>query len=191
MIFEKYARLITLSTSGRGPSIFLAPKTLVLLLLISLLYPDKNLAQDSRQPMSTKTAIVTANSNPDLKPNPQKDKPEVDQSDILPAVHKYRLDIGYTSLYFTAIPLGGAVLLIILALWIGKPDIKDRLYPFFGDGQFGQYVVVILVAGNVCTLAIVGILGRSEVAAIYGGIIGYVLGKKAGNNGNGDSKTTT
>lgn len=73
------------------------------------------------------------------------------------------------------------MLLIILALWWNNGKIKDNLIPFFGDGQLGQYIVIILVAGNVCTLAIVGILGRSEVAAIYGGIIGYVLGKKTSN----------
>ena len=100
-----------------------------------------------------------------------------DMAQLLPPLVKYRVDLGFNSLYFTTIPLAGAVLLVILALWLGKEDIKDKLLPFFGDGQFGQYIVVILVAGNVCTLAFAGILGRTEVSALYGGIIGYVLGK--------------
>lgn len=106
---------------------------------------------------------------------------KADNTEFLPAVSKYRLELGFYTLFFTTIPLGGCVLLIILALWWNNGKIKDNLIPFFGDGQLGQYIVIILVAGNVCTLAIVGILGRSEVAAIYGGIIGYVLGKKTSN----------
>jgi hypothetical protein len=106
-----------------------------------------------------------------------------DQEQVLPPLVRYRVDLGFKTLYFTTIPLTGAVLLIILALWFGNKDIKEKLMPFFGGGQFGQYIVVILVAGNVCTLAIVGILGRTEVAAIYGGIVGYVLGKKTSDTG--------
>lgn len=106
---------------------------------------------------------------------------KADNAEALPAVSKYRLMLGFYTLFFTTIPLCVCVLYIIRVLSRNNGKTSDSLIPFFGDGQLGQYLVIILVAGNVCTLAIVGILGRSEVAAIYGGIIGYVLGKKCSN----------
>ena len=118
----------------------------------------------------------------------QNANPQDAETRRLPAVDKYRLDLGFKSLYFTAVPLAAAVLLVILALWSGQSDIKDRLLPFFGDGQFGQYIVVILVAGNVCTLALVGLLNSSEIGTIYGGIIGYVLGKRSSGGDSGAAR---
>lgn len=157
-------------------------RTLALALLISFISPYANLAQQTKEANeSTTTSTKQVQDGPAQSSDRQSDA--VGLGRALPPVHEYRVQVGFLSIYFTAVPLAGAVSLIILALWWGRGDIKDRLLPFFGDGQFGQYVVVILVAGNVCSLAIVGILGSSEVAAIYGGIIGYVLGKKTSING--------
>lgn len=161
-----------------------AVATLALAFFVFLIEPGNNLAQQPQQSKETTTAKTQDRADQEQSGPGQDSSLQTDKSGrLLPAVHKYRVDQGFLSLYFTAVPLAMAVLLIILALWLGKGDIKERLLPFFGDGQFGQYVVVILVAGNVCSLAIVGILGSSEVAAIYGGIIGYVLGKKPSGNG--------
>ena len=48
-----------------------------------------------------------------------------------------------------------------------------------GGGQLVQLVVVLIVANNVLFLALLGILGSSEVSAIYGGIVGYVLVRRS------------
>ena len=157
--------------------------TLTLAFFVSLVEPGNSLAQQPQPAKEDKIVKPQDGADQGQSGAGQDSGLQTDRSERLPAVHKYRVDRGFLSLYFTAVPLAAVVLLIILALWLGSGDIKERLVPFFGDGQFGQYVVVILVAGNVCSLAIVGILGSSEVAAIYGGIIGYVLGKKPGGNG--------
>jgi hypothetical protein len=90
----------------------------------------------------------------------------------------WRIIFAFTSLVITVVPLTLMVGILIWALHSGRPVARRMLEPFFGQGQVTQLVVVILVAGNVCTMAIAGILGASEVSAIYGGIIGYILGKK-------------
>lgn len=92
-------------------------------------------------------------------------------------LHPERVRYGFYSLFFTTVPLSLSVLILMFFLH-SKGDSKTKFEPFFGEGQVTQLVVIILVAGNVCTLAIMGVLGQSEVAAIYGGIVGYVLGKK-------------
>jgi hypothetical protein len=96
-----------------------------------------------------------------------------------------RVQWAYHSLYITAIGVVGCILALFICLYYGK-DVKSRFEPFFGDGQVTQLVVIIAVAGNVCSLAIAGILGASEVSAIYGGIVGYVLGR---GKKSGDSET--
>lgn len=96
-----------------------------------------------------------------------------------------RVQWAYHSLYITAIGVTGCILALFVCLYYGK-DVKSRFEPFFGDGQVTQLVVIIAVAGNVCSLAIAGILGASEVSALYGGIVGYVLGR---GKKSGDSET--
>ena len=110
---------------------------------------------------------------------------------VLKPLDFQRVQWAYQSLYITAIGVSGCILALFVCLYKGE-DVKKRFEPFFGDGQVTQLVVIIAVAGNVCSLAIAGILGASEVSAIYGGIVGYVLGKgkhssnaDATNSGNG------
>jgi hypothetical protein len=91
-------------------------------------------------------------------------------------LHPDRVRYAFVSLLFTAVPLSVTVLLLIFLL---RKTTQDVFSPYFGQGQLGQFVVIILIAGNVCTLAIAGILDASEVSAIYGGIVGYVLGKRS------------
>ena len=88
-----------------------------------------------------------------------------------------RVKYAFYSLFFTVIPLSGLVLYLMLLLHFGRPESRANFEPFFGGGQITQLVVIIIVAGNICSLAIAGIIGASEVAAIYGGIVGYILGK--------------
>ncbi|MHC5009968.1 MAG: hypothetical protein ACYTG6_03340 [Planctomycetota bacterium] len=87
-----------------------------------------------------------------------------------------RIRLGFWSLLFTAVPLmvGMAVFLWLVTTHGGS----EKFQPFFGDGKLVQLLVIIVVAGNVCSLALMDILKNSEVAAIYGGIVGYVLGKR-------------
>lgn len=89
---------------------------------------------------------------------------------------KWRIKLGFYSILFTAIPLmlGTAVFLVLV-----HNSGKDEYEPFFGEGQLVQVLVILLVVGNVCSLAIMDVLGKSEIAAIYGGIVGYVLGRKS------------
>src|SRR5207249_2610309 len=92
-----------------------------------------------------------------------------------PLLDPERLAKGFYSIFFTAIPLslGTGYFLYV----VHQRDGQSKFEPFFGGGQLIQLLVILLVAGNVCSLAIMGILNGSEVAAIYGGIVGYVLGK--------------
>ena len=83
--------------------------------------------------------------------------------------------MGMFSIAITVGPLIGGIMLFMVLVRKAKADVYE---PFFGDGQLAQLVVIVLIAGNVCSLAIVGVLGASEVAAIYGGIVGYVLGRR-------------
>jgi hypothetical protein len=109
----------------------------------------------------------------------QPSAPATDQKteEPLPPLHPQRIWYAFYSLLFTTVPLAVVVLLLMFCLRSGTAP--DLFSPYFGQGQLGQFVVIILIAGNVCTLAIAGILGSSEVSAIYGGIVGYVLGKKS------------
>lgn len=112
-----------------------------------------------------------------------KPESEPQRSGTLRPLDFQRVQWAYHSLYITAIGVSGCILALFVCLYHGK-DVQSRFEPFFGDGQVTQLVVIIAVAGNVCSLAIAGILGASEVSAIYGGIIGYVLGrgKKSGDS---------
>jgi hypothetical protein len=89
-----------------------------------------------------------------------------------------RVEFAFYSLFFTTLPLAMLVGFLIWMLHTGRPESRANFEPFFGGGQITQLVVIIMVAGNVCSLAIAGILGGSEVSAIYGGVVGYILGKK-------------
>jgi hypothetical protein len=85
-------------------------------------------------------------------------------------------------LLITSALLGLATVLFIVLVNQGA---GDRFLPYFGGGQLVQFVVILLIANNVLALALCGVFGASEVSAIYGGIIGYVLGRKTQEqNGN-------
>ena len=158
--------------------------TIALVLVISFWVAGDAFAQSAQTQTANEAATVkmTDSVKQSEKAPAQPANPPSSDSRLVPALDSFRLKLGFDSLYFTTVPLAAAVLVIIIALWIGKSDISERLVPFFGDGQLGQYVVIVLVAGNVCTLALVGLLNSSEVGTIYGGIIGYVLGKKSNND---------
>jgi len=112
-----------------------------------------------------------------LKQETASDDSKRDDSKTLPALHPERVKYAFHSLYFTVIPVSALVFFLILLLHFGRPDSKANFESFFGGGQTTQLVVILVIAGNVCSLAFAGIIGGSEVAAIYGGIVGYVLGK--------------
>jgi|GEM_PF-5441416 len=98
-------------------------------------------------------------------------KTETSQTVITPD----RLRLGVNSLWFTSAGLVLGIVVLSVIWRFSHP--KSRYTDFFADGQFVQLVVIIMVAGNVCSLGIMGILEHSEIATIYAGIIGYILGK--------------
>lgn len=104
---------------------------------------------------------------------------QVEPARQLPPLDPKRVEYAFRSLFFTTVPLILAVLVLMLILKFDEKS-KEKLEPFFGQGQITQLVVIIIIAGNICSMAIAGIVGASEVSAIYGGIVGYVLGKKMG-----------
>ncbi len=87
-----------------------------------------------------------------------------------------RLRWGFWSLLFTTLPL--SIGTILLMRYIHSSGGGEKFESYFGRGQLVQLLVIVVVAGNVCSLAIMGILEKSEVSAIYGGIVGYVLGRR-------------
>ncbi len=99
--------------------------------------------------------------------------------DPLPALDAARVQIAFESVFLYMVPLTLGVVGLILGLYFGKPGATAAFLPYFGEGQVMQFVVIIAIAGNIWSLAIAGVVGRTEVAAIYGGIVGYVLGKKS------------
>ena len=56
-------------------------------------------------------------------------------------------------------------------------DEENKIARMFPPGQLTQLIVVIIISCNVATLGVLKILDKSEIGAIYGGIVGYVLGK--------------
>lgn len=132
------------------------------------------------------SAITKTDRNKADKDKAEKDKAEKKEVSISTSeVKKSELDpdrirLAFYSLFFTTVPLAVLVGALIFLLHTGRPESHANFEPFFGGGQTTQLVVIIMVAGNVCSLAIAGILGGSEVSAIYGGVVGYILGKKTG-----------
>jgi hypothetical protein len=100
-----------------------------------------------------------------------------------------RLSYAFYSVFLYMMPLTVGVGLLLCFLYFGRPDSMNSFLPYFGEGQVMQFVVIIAIAGNIWSLAIVGVVGRTEVAAIYGGIIGYVLGKRSSDSALGAGPT--
>jgi hypothetical protein len=99
-------------------------------------------------------------------------KSETTQTVITPE----RLRLGVNSLWFTSAGLVLGIVVLSIIWRFSEP--ASRYTDFFADGQFVQLVVIIMVAGNVCSLGIMGILEKGEIATIYAGIVGYILGKR-------------
>lgn len=116
---------------------------------------------DTNQTVATKTAGA---SDPGKTP----------ASETALDIEKFRL--GFYSLFLTTLGLVGGIM--ILAYMWSKDHPQSRFTDFFANGQFVQLVVIIMVAGNVCSLAIMGILKTGEIATIYASIVGYILGKR-------------
>ena len=114
-------------------------------------------------------------------------KPEVNEEDSINLktasddTLKFRLKWGFWSLLFTTF---GLLIGIGILFNIWKKSIPGVTYKdFFAEGQFVQLVVIIVIAGNVCSLGIMGILEKGEISTIYAGIVGYILGKRSDNVG--------
>jgi hypothetical protein len=114
---------------------------------------------------------------------------EHSDGDVLLPLTSERLRYAFYSVFFYMTPLTFGVMALIFFLHYGRPDTTKSFLPYFGEGQVMQFVVIIAIAGNIWSLAIAGVIGRTEVAAIYGGIVGYVLGKRS-SVGEADSKET-
>jgi len=95
------------------------------------------------------------------------------------ALRSWRIATGFKSLWFTTVPLTLSTLAFLIVIYIKG---RSEYEPFFGQGQLAQLLVIILVVGNVCSLAIMDVLQKSEVSAIYGGVVGYVLGRQLGKS---------
>jgi hypothetical protein len=57
-------------------------------------------------------------------------------------------------------------------------DYSKQLEPYLGEGLLLQTIVVIMIVQCVLALALAGILQATEVGTIYGGIIGYIFGRR-------------
>lgn len=142
----------------------------------------KAVIQEKQPPAASKAASIAKGQDQVGKPGAQvqttsQAKSEDSNNEPLKPLHPERIKYSFYSLYFTVIPVSVLVLFLILLLHFGRPDSQANFESYFGGGQTTQLVVILVIAGNVCSLAIAGIIGGSEVAAIYGGIVGYVLGK--------------
>ena len=107
---------------------------------------------------ASETQGPTSNETPGTEPEPGA-APPVDQESTKEQIASdhtlERMRLGFHSLWFTTVPLLLGILVIISAIWIHED--KDRFTPYFGEGQFLQLVVIVLVAGNVCSLAIMDV----------------------------------
>ncbi|MSP36928.1 MAG: hypothetical protein EXR70_00380 [Deltaproteobacteria bacterium] len=157
---------------------------MVLLTVLAVWFASVAAARAQQKSNVSVASTAPAQSDNGAKAEAQPGQP----SGVLHPLDFQRVQWAYHSLYITAIGVVGCILALFICLYFGK-DVKNRFEPFFGDGQVTQLVVIIAVTGNVCSLAIAGILSASEVSAIYGGIIGYVLGrgKKSGDSDRGSS----
>jgi hypothetical protein len=70
----------------------------------------------------------------------------------------------------------GLIICFSAVVWFLPKHAKD-FEPYFGHGLLLQTIVVIIVVESVLALAVGGVLKATEVSAIYGGIVGYILGK--------------
>ena len=142
---------------------------------------ESQTAKQENVPAAPKGNVPTASATEQL-PKDDQTSPQQNEKGLIEVLENHRIFLGTISILFTAIPLSLAVLYLMVALHMGSADIKERFMPFFGEGRLGEVIVIILIAGNVCSLAIMKVLNTGEVASIYSGIIGYVLGKSAAGN---------
>lgn len=149
----------------RAPILVSALLPIVIMLLPAPAYPGEAL------PAETAVKMKKVPGNLQVE---RQDKTVSKADDKNPKVTCKRWKYATLSLLVTIGPLtlGFLAFLIVLCL-------KGKVYlePFFGNGLLVELVVVILIAGNVFTLAVLEIFDASTVSTIYGGIVGYVLGR--------------
>jgi hypothetical protein len=121
--------------------------------------------------------ISSTNNTPS---NSQEPKPALEShSDSLHEVDGKLGEIPNTNIVMTIIWLTGIGLSLcfILATYFAR-DHSKQLEPYLGEGLLLQTIVVIMIVQCVLALAIAKILNATEIGTIYGGIIGYIFGRR-------------
>lgn len=149
----------------RAPILVSALLPIVIMLLAAPAYPDEAL------PAETAVKMKKVQGNLQVE---QQNKTVSKADEKNPKVTCKRWKYARLSLLVTIVPLTLGFLAFLIVLYRKG---KDQLESFFGNGLLVELVVVILIAGNVFTLAVLEIFDASTVSTIYGGIVGYVLGR--------------
>lgn len=124
---------------------------------------NKEVPSTNKAPNNTQEPTPALENQPDSIPNPD------DKSGKIP-----NPEIVQTIIWLTGI---GLSVCFVLATYFAR-DYSKQLEPYLGEGLLLQTIVVIMIVQCVLALALARILNATEIGTIYGGIIGYIFGRR-------------
>jgi hypothetical protein len=123
---------------------------------------QKQASVPTDEPIAAQSSAKPSENKRNLVANSDQDKP-IPNSEIVKLI-----------VWLTAI---GLFFCFAIATYFVR-DHSKQLEPYLGEGLLLQTIVVIMIVQCVLALALARILNATEIGTIYGGIIGYIFGRR-------------